>query len=73
VADRPWAGGKILEHEGSDGLNYCICLLAPLKQFGVLVCTNQGGDQAQRLCGETITLLVQRAFSAKAASNRDPR
>ncbi len=66
VADRPWAGGKILEHEGSDGMNYCICLLAPSKKFGVLVCTNQGGDQAQGMCYEMITLLVNRAVIAKS-------
>jgi len=62
---RPWAGGKILNHAGSDGLNYCVCFLAPLKNFGVLVCTNQGGDQAPRVCDDAASTLVKRYLSAK--------
>lgn len=64
VSEQAWAG-KILAHEGSDRLNDSICLLAPDKKFGVLLCTNQGGDSAHRACNDAVTLLVNRHLSAK--------
>jgi CubicO group peptidase (beta-lactamase class C family) len=67
VADRPWAAGSMLEHEGSDQLNYCICALAPRKGFGVLVCTNQGGPGAAHACSDVVTLLVQRQLASADA------
>ncbi len=44
VFQREWAGGKALGHNGSNGENYSVAWLAPTRGFGVLVCTNQGGD-----------------------------
>lgn len=44
VFKRDWAGGKALGHNGSNGDNYSVAWLAPTRGFGVLVCTNQGGD-----------------------------
>jgi CubicO group peptidase (beta-lactamase class C family) len=70
VSEQAWAG-KILTHEGSDGLNDSICLLAPAKKFGVLVCTNQGGDAAHRACNEAVTLLVNRYLSRASAPTNE--
>jgi hypothetical protein len=70
VADRSWAGGKMLEHEGSDRLNHCICALAPQKGFGVLVCTNQGGGHAVLACSDAVTMMVQRQLTSAAAQTR---
>jgi CubicO group peptidase (beta-lactamase class C family) len=42
ICDRPWAGGKALNHAGSNTMNFCVCWLAPARHFGVVVCTNQG-------------------------------
>lgn len=60
ICNRGWAGGKTLTHAGSNTMNYCICWLAPLKKFGVLVVTNQGGDTAAKAADEVASLLVQR-------------
>ena len=42
VVDRPWAGGRALNHAGSNTQNFAIVWMAPLKNFAVLVATNQG-------------------------------
>jgi CubicO group peptidase (beta-lactamase class C family) len=44
VFKRDWAGGKALGHNGSNGDNYSVAWLSPARGFGVLVCTNEGGD-----------------------------
>jgi len=52
VCTRDWAGGKALNHNGSNTMNYCVAWLAPAKKFGVLVCSNQGGDAAAKATDE---------------------
>jgi hypothetical protein len=59
VVDRTWAGGKALTHAGSNTQNYALVWMAPLKDFAVLVMTNQGGDKAAKACDDTATALIQ--------------
>jgi len=59
VCTRSWAGGKAFEHAGSNGMNYCVCWLAPGKKFGVLVCANQGGDTVIKACDDAASALIQ--------------
>ncbi len=42
AADRSWAGGRALNHAGSNTMNFAIVWMAPAKDFAVLVMTNQG-------------------------------
>ena len=42
VLDRPWAGGRVFNHAGSNTMNYAVVWMAPAKDFAVLVMTNQG-------------------------------
>lgn len=42
VSDQDWAGGKSLQHNGSNGLNYATVMLASSGHFGILLMTNQG-------------------------------
>ncbi len=58
VASRPWAGGRALMHSGSNTTWYCTIWLAPLRDFGVLVATNMGGDAASKACDEAISALI---------------
>jgi CubicO group peptidase (beta-lactamase class C family) len=44
IVPRPWAGGKMLSHAGSNTMNFAACWLGPARGYGVLVCSNQGGD-----------------------------
>lgn len=60
VAQRPWAGGKVLTHNGSNTMNLAICWLAPRRRFGVLVCANQAGPEAAAACDEAVQLMIRR-------------
>ena len=42
-----WAGGRTIEHAGSNSLNYSVATLSPGRHFGVIAATNMGpGDKA---------------------------
>ena len=56
----PRLGGAALTHAGSNTMNTCVCWLAPKKGFGVMMCTNQGGDQARKACDEAAQVLISR-------------
>jgi CubicO group peptidase (beta-lactamase class C family) len=58
VAERPWAGGTVLNHAGSNNQNYCVIWLAPLKDFAVLVMTNIGGAGIDAACDEAAGALI---------------
>jgi len=59
AADRPWGGGRVFSHSGSNGLNYAVVWMAPMKNLAVVVATNQGGDVAYQACDETAGALIQ--------------
>jgi Beta-lactamase class C and other penicillin binding proteins len=63
VQRRPWAGGKVLTHAGSNTMNLAICWLAPRRQFGVLACANQAGPAASAACDEAVQLMIRRQSS----------
>jgi CubicO group peptidase (beta-lactamase class C family) len=58
IATRDWAGGQVLTHAGSNGGNFCVVWVAPLKNFAVLAATNRAGKGApeglDRVCAEMI-------------------
>ena len=56
--DRPWGGGWVLTHSGSNNHNYAVVWMAPLKNFAVLVMTNQGGDTAAQATDATAAALI---------------
>lgn len=58
VAEREWGGGAVLTHAGSNTMNKCVAWLAPRKNFGVLVVTNQGGDTTTKACDEAAAALI---------------
>ena len=58
VLKRDWAGGITLTHAGSNTMWYAVAWLAPKRDFAVLVCCNQGGDQAAKACDEVAAKLV---------------
>lgn len=58
LANRDWGGGKVLWHNGSNGMNFSIAWVAPSKNFAVLAAANRGGDGApaglDRVCAAMI-------------------
>jgi len=60
VCERPWGGGKVLTHAGSNTMNYAVAWLAPKRDFAVLVATNLGNGTAPKATDETAAMLIQR-------------
>lgn len=60
ICHRSWSGGKALTHGGTNGLTQAVCWLSPKHRFGILACTNQGGEKAFFACDEAVVLLLRR-------------
>ena len=60
LADRDWGGGRVLHHAGSNGMNYCIVWVAPLRNFAVLTATNRGGDGAPEGADQVCAAMIKR-------------
>lgn len=58
-ATRPWGGGHVLTHNGSNTMWFAVTWLAPERDFAVLVTCNQGGDTAAKACDEAAWELIQ--------------
>lgn len=59
TARPPWAqGGRVLTHAGSNTMNYAVCWLSLDQGFGVLLCTNQAGEQASAACRKAGLALI---------------
>ena len=67
VTERPWGGGKVLVHNGSNNMNFATVWVAPLRNFAVLVATNQGGPAAQKACDEAAGALIKRHMDRNAS------
>ena len=55
---RPWAGGDALTHNGSNTMNFAVVWIAPQRDFGLVVATNQGGADAEKALDEVATAMV---------------
>ncbi len=60
IADSPWAGGKMLWHNGSNGTNYSICWLSPEKKVGFLVCTNACNSLIGNATDDAMAVMLNR-------------
>jgi CubicO group peptidase (beta-lactamase class C family) len=58
VTKRPWGGGRVLTHDGSNLQNYAVAWLGPLRDFAVLAATNQAGDDAAKACDQVCSRLI---------------
>jgi CubicO group peptidase (beta-lactamase class C family) len=70
LAERDWARGPVLTHNGSNTMWFCVTWLAPEEDFAVLVATNQGGDEAAKGCDEAAWALIQDHLNADASRKR---
>lgn len=59
VTERDWAGGKVLQHSGSNTMNFATVWIAPEGDFAFLACTNQGGEAARAACDTAVVMLIQ--------------
>lgn len=66
VMSRPWAKGdqpqdtgRVLMHNGSNTMWYCVTWLAPERNFAILITCNQGDKGADAACDEAAGALVE--------------
>lgn len=68
VASRPWADGLVLTHSGSNTMWFCVTWLAPKRDFAVLVCCNEGGDDGAKFVDGIAGAVIQDHLAARAAN-----
>jgi CubicO group peptidase (beta-lactamase class C family) len=71
LAERDWAGGRVLTHNGSNTMWFCVTWIAPEKDFAVLVAANQGGGKAEKACDEAAWALIQDHLGAGKEAKSD--
>ena len=60
VTKRPWAGGRVLTHSGSNTMNLAVMWVAPERDFAVVAATNAAGPDAEKGCDEAVAILIRR-------------
>ena len=60
VMERPWAGGRVLVHNGSNTMNFAVMWVAPERDFAVVAATNAPGEEAAKGCDEAVGILIRR-------------
>jgi CubicO group peptidase (beta-lactamase class C family) len=65
-----WRKGEVLTHGGSNTMNYSGVWVSPKRGFAVLVCTNQGGEDADRACDEAAGALIRVVETSGLGSGR---
>jgi CubicO group peptidase (beta-lactamase class C family) len=63
--ERGWAGGRALNHNGSNTLWYVVMWLAPGKDFAVIVATNTGASDAFKGCDDVAAQMIHKWLPAK--------
>ncbi len=65
TAERPWGGGTVLSHAGSNTMWYCVVWMAPKKNFAVLSVTNLGGSDAALGCDDASSAMIRHHASPR--------
>jgi CubicO group peptidase (beta-lactamase class C family) len=60
VRVRPWAGGPVLLHAGSNTLNFARVAASPGRRLFFLAATNRGDDAADQAIERAMALLIER-------------
>jgi CubicO group peptidase (beta-lactamase class C family) len=59
VASAPWADGVVLNHTGSNGMNFSFAWVAPARGVALLAVTNRGGDAGAKATHDASDALRQ--------------
>ncbi len=57
--NRGWAGGRALNHAGSNTMWYLVMWLAPEKNFAVITATNIAGPDAEKSCDDVASAMIK--------------
>ena len=58
ATERPWGGGTVFTHSGSNTMWFCEVWMAPARGFAVLACANMAGAEAEKACDEMVGTLL---------------
>jgi CubicO group peptidase (beta-lactamase class C family) len=64
VAERSWAGGRVLQHAGSNTMWYATVWIAPERNIALFAVTNVGGDAGAQGTDAAVAALVRRVQAA---------
>jgi len=59
TAKRSWGGGKVLNHGGDNTMNFANVWIAPQRDFAILVCVNQSGNDAFQATDAAVGELIR--------------
>lgn len=65
TAERPWGGGRVLTHSGTNTMNFAVMWVAPERDFAVVAATNAGGAEAEKGCDRAVSALIQKWEAAR--------
>ncbi len=65
LLEREWAGGPVLQHNGSNTMNYTVMWLAPEKDFAAVAACNDAGPLSRKACDEAVTYLIGKYLEEK--------
>jgi CubicO group peptidase (beta-lactamase class C family) len=60
VMERPWGGGRVLMHNGSNNSWFVVMWVAPEKQSAYVAATNCAGDAAAKAVDDAVASLILR-------------
>lgn len=60
IVDRPWGGGRVFTHSGSNNQNYAVVWMATNKNFAVIIATNQGGSDEAKALDQVASALIRK-------------
>ncbi len=73
VAEVPWAKGRVLWHNGSNGTFFCVAHVVPEENYATCVACNYGGKGAAEACQEAHLLLVKHVKELKGKRAGKPK
>jgi CubicO group peptidase (beta-lactamase class C family) len=59
VTSRVWSGGTVLQHSGSNTMNFSVVWVAPLRDVAVLAVTNQAGNAAVLAADQAVAAMIR--------------
>jgi CubicO group peptidase (beta-lactamase class C family) len=65
VGERPWAGGRVLSHAGSNSMWWAVVWLAPERDLAMFAVTNAGAAGAQPGTDAAVVALIRRLQAAE--------
>ena len=60
TTQRTWAGGRTLQHAGSNTFWYAVVWIAPERNMALIAVTNAGGDPGAQGTDAAVGVLIER-------------